>query len=125
MKITNNVTLLSLQQAFNQTFPGLRIEFYAAHHDTGEGSPKGTSLDPHLLVKDARTTEQEGTFKLDPQMSVGAFEEALEERFGLNVQVFRKSGVTWMQTTATDHWTLGEQNRKGSASEKHYQEKYY
>jgi hypothetical protein len=27
------------------------------------------------------------------------------------VQVFRKSGKLWIQTTATDQWTLGEQNK--------------
>ncbi len=125
MKINNNVTLQSLQQAFSQTFPGLRIEFYAAHHDLGKGSPKGTALEPHLLVKDARSSQQEGEIDLDPNMSVGAFEETLEKQFGLNAQVFRKSGVSWMQTTATDHWTLSKQSCKGTASEKHYQEKYY
>jgi hypothetical protein len=28
-----------------------------------------------------------------------------------------------MQTTATDHWSLGEQNRKGGSSESHYVDK--
>jgi hypothetical protein len=44
-------------------------------------------------------------------------ENAFEEMYGLSVQVFRKSGNTWLQTTTSDSWTLNEQNQK--ALEKH------
>ena len=57
-------------------------------------------------------------------MKVSDFEKMFHDKFGLNVQVFRKSGNLWMQTTSTDHWTLAEQNRKGGSSELHYKEKY-
>jgi hypothetical protein len=31
------------------------------------------------------------------------------------VQVFRKSGKVWLETTVTDGWTLEEQNLQGEA----------
>ena len=34
----------------------------------------------------------------------------------LNLQVFRKSSDIWLQTSATDHWTLEKQNGKGQRS---------
>jgi hypothetical protein len=32
---------------------------------------------------------------------------------GLYVQVFRKSGKVWLETTATDNWSLYKQNEEG------------
>jgi hypothetical protein len=46
-------------------------------------------------------------------MKVSELEELFEEVFGLSVQVFRKSGESWLQTTTTDSWTLNQQNLKG------------
>ena len=36
-----------------------------------------------------------------------------KEIYDLNVQVFRRSGNIWLQTTATDHLSLSAQNEKG------------
>ncbi|MBK6949217.1 MAG: hypothetical protein IPH16_15200 [Haliscomenobacter sp.] len=57
-------------------------------------------------------------------MTVREFEQAFYDTYGLNVQVFRRSGNIWIQTTATDSWTLAEQNRKGSSSERFFNEKH-
>ena len=37
------------------------------------------------------------------------------EVYGLGVQVFRKSGNVWLETTVTDSWTLKEQNDQGES----------
>jgi hypothetical protein len=46
-------------------------------------------------------------------MKVSELEELFQEVFGLSVQIFRKSGENWLQTTTTDFWTLNQQNNKG------------
>ncbi len=74
------------------------------------------------IVRTGRLTN-EGDFRIDSKLPVGEFEQKFLAKYGLNVQVFRKSGNLWMQTTATDSWTLAEQNRKGGASEEAYHEK--
>jgi hypothetical protein len=33
--------------------------------------------------------------------------------FGVPVQILRKSGKIWLETTMTDHWTLLQQNQHG------------
>ena len=43
---------------------------------------------------------------MTPQLTVETLESMFEDEFGLHVQVFRKSGETWLQTSVTDHWTL-------------------
>ena len=45
-------------------------------------------------------------------MTVGDLEQRFQDVYGLSVQVFRKSGKVWLETTVTDNWTLDEQNDK-------------
>ncbi|MCG8331451.1 MAG: hypothetical protein MI974_27425 [Chitinophagales bacterium] len=124
MTISDNKTIRDIQREFNQKFSALKIEFYASHHESGEGSPVKEQLAPEQLLKNARTKHSEDDFIISPEMSVGDFEQTFYDLFGLNVQVFRKSGNLWMQTTSTDSWSLEQQNRKGGSSERHYKDKY-
>ena len=105
-------------------FPGLKLEFYAKAHGSGEGSPVQERLPGESQLSEVRTVNKEADLEIDPEMSVSQFEQLFAERYGLNVQVFRKSGNLWMQTTSTDHWSLALQNRKGGASAIHYKEKH-
>ncbi|TXB61906.1 hypothetical protein [Phaeodactylibacter luteus] len=123
MIISDYQTLKDIQAEFHRTFPGLKIEFYASPHQPGKGSPKREQIDPGLQLKFVRAKHTKGELQLSPDMSVAELESALQEQFGLHAQVFRKSGNLWMQTTSTDDWPLERQNRKGTASEAHYNEK--
>jgi hypothetical protein len=40
-------------------------------------------------------------------------EKVFQDNLGLYVQVFRKSGKVWLETTATDNWSLFKQNEEG------------
>lgn len=124
MTISDEKTLRDIQKEFNIYFPYLKIEFYSGHHARGEGSPVQDRLDPELPLSEIRTIHTTGDLKIDPEKKVSEFEQMFSKKYGLNVQVFRKSGNLWMQTTSTDHWTLSEQNRKGGASELYYKEKH-
>ena len=124
MLISNDRKLKEIQVDFRQLFPNLKIEFYSDHHDVGEGSFFGSRLNPEATIGMVRKTGSEGDLQVHSKMKVSTFEARIYKRFGLNVQVFRKSGNLWMQTTSTDHWTLAQQNRKGGSSILHYEEKY-
>jgi hypothetical protein len=124
MTITDDKMLREIQRDFNGKFPYLKIEFYSGSHGQGEGSPVETRLNPELTLAEVRKIHNEGDMNIDGHLKVGTFESNFLEKYGLNVQVFRKSGNLWMQTTSTDGWTLSQQNRKGGASELHFKEKY-
>lgn len=123
MIISDNKKLREIKEEFHKRFTHLKIEFYAGSHAPGEGSHMREQLDAEMTIGRVRKLNNEGDFRIDPKISVGDFEQKIQDKYGLNVQVFRKSGNLWMQTTATDSWTLAEQNRKGGASEEAYQEK--
>lgn len=124
MRISDHMKLRDIQRAFNQMFPALKIEFFSGSHTPGEGSPMKTKLDSEQTLKVVRSKHTEGDFLVSETMTVAGFEQEIFDRYGLNAQVFRRSGNIWIQTTATDSWTLEEQNRKGSNSERFFNEKY-
>ena len=123
MNLSKQDTLAKLQNEFQAQFNNLKIEFYKASHQVGEGSSVREHLDSNLTLQDCGYANDSSSFEINAEMSVEAFEKEFSEKFNLFVQVFRKSGNLSMQTTSTDHWSLKEQNRKGGASEMHYQEK--
>lgn len=113
MRIRDDIKLAALQSEFHTRFPYLKIEFYAEPHREGMGSAESTRLYPEQLVGEVRTSGATGFFKLDAEQRTTDFEEMLQAVYGLNVQVFRRSRGRWLQTWATDTWSLGEQNRRG------------
>lgn len=117
MTISDQKKLKDIQTAFNELFPYLKLEFYYGHHRVEEGSPAATALDEEKTIGEVRSVStQGGELMISGNLTVSELEQLFDQQYGLNVQVFRKSGNLWMQTTATDGWTLAEQNRKGGAS---------
>lgn len=124
MIINDNRKIADIQEEFTQKFPYLRIQFYQQPHIAGEGSSVREQISEEKTIGSVRQIHNDGDFTINDQMVVGEFEKSFYEKFGLSVQVFRKSGGLWMQTTSTDQWTLAEQNRKGGSSEEAFIEKY-
>ena len=117
MTITDNKTIKDIQAEFNNKFPYLKIEFYAHEHGEREGSPNTDKLGDTLTIGDARTKMNEGDLSINANQKVSTLEQNFHDAYGLNVQVFRKSGDIWLQTIATDSWTLHKQNDKGELAE--------
>jgi hypothetical protein len=123
MLIDNSKKIKDLQMEFHRVFPGLKLEFYKGSHHDGEASPARLQLDSELPLSAVQTVHTSGNLRISEEMTVTELEQLFHEKFGLNAQVFRRSGNLWLQTSATDHWTLAEQNRKGSHSEQLFREK--
>lgn len=111
--ITDDFTIHQVQDKFQEHFPFLKIEFFKTSHDEMEGSPKENMITENHLLGDIRTNHSAGELSIHGNQKVTTLEEHFEENYGLNVQVFRKSGKNWLETTKTDEWTLSEQNRTG------------
>lgn len=58
-----------------------------------------------------------GYLLLEPELTVWQVERLFEQEYALHVQVFRKSGSTWLETSVTDDLTLEQQQAKAVASE--------
>jgi len=116
MYIEDGKTLKEIKREFNDKFPLLKIEFYTKPHIKGQGSSKAEVLDENLTIYQARSCHATGNISINGNQKVSSFEEMFLTKYGLYVQVFHKSGESWFQTTATDHWTLSEHQRQAKAA---------
>ena len=124
MKITINDhrKIFAIQKEFSEMFPYLKLEFFSKPHTKGGSSPKELMKPSSKLLGECRTIHNKGVITITPQMTVANVEQGFSDVYGLSVQVFRKSGTTWLETTVTDNWTLEKQNKQGeelSAKEKY------
>jgi hypothetical protein len=120
MLITNEKKLNDIQREFQEKFPYLKLEFYQGNHEPGKPSPVKLQLDAGKTIGQVRHVHKEGDLSIHGLMKVNTLEDHFWNDYGLNVQVFRKSGNIWLQTSITDQWTLAEQNRKGEHSVQSY-----
>ncbi|MEO6303355.1 MAG: hypothetical protein ABIP51_09280 [Bacteroidia bacterium] len=120
MKITinDNRKIFAIQEEFNTLFPYLKIEFFSKPHKSGGGSPKNLVKHNSKTLQECRTIHNKGEIAITPGLTVTELEQRFEDVYGLSVQIFRKSGKVWLETTLTDAWTLEQQNKQGEALSK-------
>ena len=111
--VKDSKTIGEIKNEFNSHFPHLKLEFYSGDHAIGEGSLNKEKIEDNLLLKDIRLNHSIGELSIHGNQKTSTLEENFKNTFGLYVQVFRKSGDTWIQTTSTDEWPLSKQEGIG------------
>ena len=111
LQIMKGRTVGELQQDFNQAYPYLKVD--VLKEVIGNGGPAIKQRLTRNTNLSAAGRLKEGALQLDDSMTVGQLEKIFRELFGINVQVSRKSGPVWLETTVTDTWTLKQQNEHG------------
>jgi len=111
IRLNRNTTVGELQNVFSATYPFLKLEVYRRTIGQAELAGRTNLLKTTLLY--SAGNQQEGELEMTDSMTVGQLEHSFRERFGIFVQVCRKSGPVWLETTMTDKWTLKQQNEHG------------
>lgn len=120
IKINDSKKISAIQEEFNELFPYLKIEFFSLPHKLGEGTLKKNIKNSNKTLGECRTIHKNGVLTIYSTMTVWDLEQLFNDTYGLSVQVFRKSGKAWLETTVTDRWTLEEQNEEGKALSMNY-----
>lgn len=120
MNINSTSTLHQIKAAFHALFPYLKLEFYKHDHQDHETSSKTDHLMADKRISEIVGHDVEVDINVSPGMTAGEFENLFFKATGVGVQVFRNSNGVWLQTSATDDWTLEKQNGKGERSESDY-----
>jgi hypothetical protein len=115
INIKDNKKISSIQKEFSQAFPYLKIEFFSQSHKIGAPSSKKTMLQATKILKECRSVHSTGSITISAKTTVAELEQNFLDVFGLSVQVFRKSGRAWLETTVTDGWSLDKQNKQGES----------
>jgi hypothetical protein len=113
IKIDIENTTESVNAQFNAVYPFLRIGFFKEPHAFGKSNGKNKVINDSMKIGQIKRSIQSGIIEINGNTTVWELENSFQKHFGLNVQVFRKSGNIWLETTATDNWTLQQQNEQG------------
>lgn len=109
------MTLKEIKEQFNNKFPNLKIEFFEIPHEVGKASPKGAIYDDAFRLKDIRKEGSMEPISIHGNTKTSTLEKHFEEQYGMSVQVYKKRGKTWIQSTSTDDWTLAQQEESTHA----------
>lgn len=110
--INSKSQVSDVQREFNLLFPFLKLELFKHKHGYTGASPRQEKLPAYLYLSDL-TSQLPEYINVTESMTVQELEKLFEDQFGLHLQVFRKSGTLWLETTITDGWTLKQQNDHG------------
>ncbi|MDI1354242.1 MAG: hypothetical protein PSX36_04970 [bacterium] len=116
--INDNRKLYAVQEEFTQQFPFLKLEFFSKPSKPGAGSSKKIIGHSSKTIGECRTIHDNGNISISPEMTVTELEQRFSDVYGLHVQLLRKAGNVWLETSVTDGWTLSEQNRQGETLSK-------
>ena len=113
LHIAPNRLIGDIQREFNKAFPFLKIEFFNNKTFNRNGFMANQIIPQHKKIGDNQLHLNDGDIQVEEDMKVKDLEKIFKDQFSLAVQVFRKSGNLWLETTMTDEWTLQQQNRHG------------
>ena len=113
LKIEQETSVKDIQKEFNAFYPYLKIEFFENAYPENKPFPKAKKIDANKLIRQITKSRNWGKINMNGNRMVADFENDFLKLFGLSVQVFRKSGTLWIETTLTDNWTLDKQNKEG------------
>ena len=116
LHLHSDKTVKEVKHEFSDHFPYLNLEFYLSKHDKGSEPDYDSEVGNNHTLSQVNSQLKDASFSFEPTMSVAAFEDAMQEHYGLSVQVFRKMGDVWIETDETDDLTLEQQNQMGKAS---------
>ncbi|MBL7828870.1 MAG: hypothetical protein JNJ57_19705 [Saprospiraceae bacterium] len=121
LHISSDRTIGQIQDEFAAEYPNLKLVFFSKAHKAYKGSPA------KYLISDRETTigsmlqgkEVHAELFVEPEMPVWQLERLFELEYHLHIQVFRRSGNTWLETSVTDDLSLEDQEVKGKDSLRH------
>jgi hypothetical protein len=113
LRIAPNRLISDLQKDFNNAFPFLRLEFFRNRNQQLPAFTFQQILPSNIRIAEGQTAITDGDIEVNPDMRVKDLEKTFKDQFSLAVQVFRRSGNLWLETTMTDNWTLRQQNEHG------------
>ncbi|MFI5238146.1 MAG: hypothetical protein ACHQLA_09425 [Ignavibacteriales bacterium] len=113
IEIASSRLISEIQKEFNDQFPFLKIEFFRSNTPRSSKWNAANRISPIMEISKCQVQKKEGEIQFMEETKVEDLENLFRQEFNLNVQVFRRSGNIWLETTMTDKWTLKQQNDHG------------
>lgn len=120
--INRDTVIKSVQDEFNSLYPYLKIEFLSSPKKYN-GHIKLEKLPPTFTFRSLTLEGNDVAININRHRTVADIEKDFQEVTGLSIQLYRKSGKVWIETSLTDDWTLGRQNDAGEVLSFHHLQK--
>jgi hypothetical protein len=118
LAILKSASVGDTQDAFHTAFPFLKIAFFSrTHKEHGGSNAKFMVTDRGKILGELPGFKAEGLLAIESHMRTWEVERKVEEETGLHIQIFRKSGAIWLETSVSDELTLEQQNEKAREQE--------
>ena len=114
IQITTDRLIEDVQKDFSYVFPYLKIEFFRKGTRYRQNKDKTISLPVTQTIGSVFKNNRKGNVDITPVMTVRELERNCDDQFGIMVQLYRRSGTLWLETSMTDTWTMEQQNDRGS-----------
>jgi hypothetical protein len=111
--ITPTLFITEVQTAFSTQFPFLKLEFFQNKPTGQPGVSIKKPVTDNRRIGGVQSPITDGDLEIKDDMKVQDLEKIFRDQFGLSMQVFRRSGNVWLETTMTNNWTLRKQNEHG------------
>lgn len=115
IEIGPETRIKDVQKKFTEAYPYLKVDFYGKQHAEQELSAKKDMISSDKLFSQIGKSKKPKSLDISKHRTVADLENAVYEEFDIAMQVSRKSGDIWIQTSTTDHRTLEMQNQSGKA----------
>lgn len=114
LSIEEQRMIKEVQAEFSAAYPFLKLEFYKNGNTHEKKNVLQKKVEGNIQLGEIMPFKKsEGHLSIADKMTVADIENAFQEQFGLTVELFRRSGNVWLETTMTDNWTLKQQNEHG------------
>lgn len=111
LQVFAHMTIADLQQKFSECFPYLSLSFFSRPHGIYQYSPvKYLITERETPLDRLEDRPHNASLNIVADMTVSQLEQLFEKELGLHVQVLRKDGDSWTETTLTDNLSLSDQN---------------
>jgi hypothetical protein len=110
IEINDATTIDEIAKSVEASFPNLRMAFFKEPHGRGEESDMSAYIPAHKTIGQVKTTHNTGAMEIHGWHKTGPVEKEFFKLFGLNVQVLRRLGNNWVQTSLSDNLSLEEQH---------------
>jgi hypothetical protein len=108
--INEHKSIAEIQREFEHQFPYLKIQFYTYPCDGSEDCMTENLISSEKKIGQIRSKPYSGTLGISGNQKTSSLKKIFRDVYGLNIEIFRRSGVMWMQPINTDNRTIDEQN---------------
>jgi hypothetical protein len=98
-----------IQKDFSRIFPNLKLDFFTILDEAKLASASKLLIHPSKAICECRAAHTKGMLTILPHMTILDLKHGFRDTFGLSIQVFRKVGADWLETTS-DIWSLEKHN---------------